>query len=187
MFIFFRPPTPERLPCLYLFNAQSVPQDTLCTCQFGKRNVIFYDRADIVQLYAIRAIGNFKDSRSLVPLLEFLKDEEWRIRREAILSLGKVGDQRSVTSLIDTLKDSNEEVRAASAVALGQIGDIAAMVPLSLRLNDKFSVVRASAAKALGELGVRDAVPYLRGALKTEESIITKRAIEEALKKLGIY
>ena len=80
----------------------------------------------------------------IAPLTIALKDENFRVRRNAALSLGAaIGASkrkmysRSVEALLETLKDKIPEVRAAAAEALGWIGEVRAVEPLIELLNDE--------------------------------------------------
>jgi len=143
------------------------------------------DGEPVVRLYTVRALGNFPDDKRLIyPLIDALSDNTWQIRREAAISLGNISSPEGVNSLINSLQDMNEYVRGEAAIALGKIGNKMALMPLMRSLKDEYSSVRKNSARALGNLGDKEALVALRNALYEEESIITIRAIKEAIKKL---
>ena len=46
----------------------------------------------------VEALGDLKDRRSVLPLIDALKDENWQIRKEAIEALGDIEDQRAMVA-----------------------------------------------------------------------------------------
>ena len=47
---------------------------------------------------------------TLEELIEQLKDEDWRTRKQAVLSLGEIGDTASIRKLIELLKTEEDRV-----------------------------------------------------------------------------
>lgn len=91
-----------------------------------------------VLMEAVKALGQFRDARSLKPLIE-----AWRYHREhgvihfAVKVLDNIcQDRRWVEPLIAALKDSHNGVRIFAVGALGKIGDTRAVEPLIALLRD---------------------------------------------------
>lgn len=74
---------------------------------------------------------------ALKPLTHALKDEDWRIRREAVVALGMIGDKRAMKPLIDALKDENEDCQWCAAESLEFIGSIGAKHAVDRFLDEK--------------------------------------------------
>jgi HEAT repeat protein len=51
-----------------------------------------------------------------------LKDQDFRVRRQAAWALGVIGDSQAVTDLLVALKDHDAGVRRQAAWAIGVIG-----------------------------------------------------------------
>lgn len=73
------------------------------------------------QIRAVRRLGEIGDLRAVDPLIAVLRDEDWRVRRDAADALGKLADVRAVKSLTAALYDKNAQVRQSATQALAQI------------------------------------------------------------------
>jgi HEAT repeat protein len=117
---------------------------------------------DVVKL-ASRILGDIKDKRAVVPLIQLLDKEDFNTRGYACESLGKIGDTTAFTQLSFCLKDSVEVVRKSAAVALGKMSamgrsafggkDVRAIPYLIEGLSDPHFSVRMTSASALVEIG----------------------------------
>ncbi len=118
-------------------------------------------------------------------LVNFLRDENTKVRRSVARALGKIKDSRAVGHLAATLHDKDMLVRDFAAEALGKIGDPRAVVPLINAIRrDAHPDVRSSAAKALGEIGALEAVEPLIVALRDKNHRV-RRNVVRALGKIG--
>jgi HEAT repeat protein len=130
-------------------------------------------------------------------LLKILKDEDWRVRNDAILALRAIGstDKTVVKALMDTVKNKGPaQVRATAALALGYKGphakDATSLLREVLRMPGEqdpelADSLRCSAVKGLHSIGAaaKDAIPDLIGILKNMSMSPVVRA--EAAKTLG--
>jgi len=136
----------------------------------------YNDKEHDVRFYAIRALGEIKDSRAVDLLIAALKYKskdpfgyDYEIREEAARSLGEIKDPRADQPLIAALKDSDNRVVKAAGDALGKIGDPQAVDYLLTALRTHNNGVVAAASSF-----------YIRrGEPGTEEALI------EALDKAG--
>ena len=149
-----------------------------------------YVREDIT--WALVRVGD----AAVLPLIEYLSDEDPAARHHAAHTLGKIADARAVDALVNTLQDDDATVVAKAAFALGQIGDTraiqavigllghenrevqttvnrvleefdaAAVQPLIQAMGQEKWQVREQAADILGLIGSQEAVPVLIEALK---------------------
>jgi HEAT repeat protein len=69
-------------------------------------------------------------------LIEELKSDDAKIRREAVVALGEVYDSRAIKPLITALKDKRDYVRHAAQDALGNLGQ-PAVEPLIAALKNE--------------------------------------------------
>jgi HEAT repeat protein len=60
-------------------------------------------------------------SSAVEALLSVLKDEDSRVRENAVAAIGRIKDTRAVDPLIDAMKDEDPRVRRNVAWALGHI------------------------------------------------------------------
>jgi HEAT repeat protein len=118
-------------------------------------------------------------------LLNFLDDDNPKVRREVVWAMGKVASVNSVKPLMYSLNDPDEFVRSFATRGLGRIGDQRAVEPLIQVLKTDSSLsVRHIAAKALGKIGDRRAVEPLIDALSSMKKSVRDSAAE-ALGELG--
>ncbi len=80
-----------------------------------------------LQSYAVGALGEIGDARAVDALIECLKDENARVRKDAAEALGKIQDGRGTMPLVTCLNDESIEVHPEAAKALGRIGDARAV------------------------------------------------------------
>jgi HEAT repeat protein len=122
------------------------------------------------------ALVQFRDSRVLDTLIEFLSDGSDHCsgasnRAEAAKLMGELGDNQAVDSLIHSLEsDVDPYVREAAAAALGEIGDGRALDPLikglTVGYRSGYRILYCfSCAVALGKLHDPRGVPALLAAL----------------------
>jgi len=125
-------------------------------------------------------------------LVEFTKDSEWYICRNAIGALGNLGikDKKVISRLIELTRDGNEFVRESAARSLGQLGikDKRVISRLIELTRDGNEFVRESAARSLGQLGIKDkeVIDALIELTKSSNNEYIRRNAAEALGQLGI-
>ncbi|UCC67969.1 MAG: HEAT repeat domain-containing protein [Armatimonadota bacterium] len=150
---------------------------------------------------------------ALGPLLDALRNDDWRTRAGAAMALGRMRDPRAVDPLIVALEDESESVREEAARSLRLAFSMyrnlelwpwpprMPIVPYSTAYDDPYAVkaareafaaalrdesflVRECAAEALGEIGDRTVVEPLTDALY-DESPLVRCAAAEALGSIG--
>jgi len=144
--------------------------------------------------------------RGLIDALRYREDA--KVRQDAALALGGVKDDQAVTSLITALEDTDKDVRKTAILSLGQSGNSRAIAPLIRSLKDVD--LRQHAADMLEKLGWQidagengtlfwiakgdwqkcveigsPAVKPLIATLLTEKNVQARKAILEALGKIG--
>lgn len=118
------------------------------------------------------------------PMIEALKDPDWRVRDGVADALGDIKDPRAVEPLLIAVRDLDPHVRESAAGSLGQIRDARAVPALTAALKDKFASVRAAAAFALGLIADPDAVQPLALALKDPDNEVVAMSAG-ALDRIG--
>lgn len=111
------------------------------------------------------------------PLINSLKDGNWKMRWYASEILGEIRDEKAVQELIVTMGDENSGVRSKSMIALVEIGE-PSVDPLINALSNENLQIRRQAAEALGVIGSKKAVEPLTETLKDENSWVQKTAAE---------
>jgi hypothetical protein len=71
---------------------------------------------------ACESLGQARDLRAVVPLIERLKDQASGVRQATCEALGEVGDMRAVEPLAERLWDEYSDVRRAARQALVRLG-----------------------------------------------------------------
>ena len=144
-----------------------------------------------VRVICAKVISNFKDHRSVFPLLYCLnnKDDNYKVRLSCADALGRLGDKYAVTPLIDVVTDESEKsvyIRESAAAALGALGDVRAMDSLVSILEtknglmDKFTYLKERVIEALGKLNHNNdrAFKALKNSLYDENPQVRINAIE---------
>ena len=102
---------------------------------------------------AIRVLGEMKEKSAVVPLINMLKSDDFRIRDGICTALGEIGDSLAVDYLIPALNDTANLVRKSSAFALGEIGSAKAIPYLINLLSDEYYGTRFVASNSLVKFG----------------------------------
>ncbi|NYB51460.1 MAG: HEAT repeat domain-containing protein [Methanobacteriaceae archaeon] len=101
-----------------------------------------------VRWKAMLALGKMGEI-AVKPLIETLKNKNWRVRAKAAEVLGKIGGEEALNALICLLlgknADKNRHVRGKAAEALGRIGDERALEALANAQKDEYKYVRDKA------------------------------------------
>jgi len=148
-----------------------------------------------VRVLCLKAVSNYKDTRSITPILYCLnnKEEHYKFRLAAAEALGKIGDKNAVESLINVVSDENEKsvyVRESAAVALGMIGDMRAVDPflsiLEAKKNflDKFTFLKERVIEALGKIDFTSSkrvISVFKNALSDESPQVRLNAVESLM------
>ncbi len=141
----------------------------------GLKSVLIGDLVNVigdedasVRKYAVHALGNLSDERTLEALLRALVDEDRNVRKRAVRALGNISGESAVDPIIAALED--RYIRRDAAEALGQIGEQrgvnAAVEAMAMDLGHEDMRVSISAAETLGKIGGEDAVSPLTNALR---------------------
>jgi HEAT repeat protein len=94
--------------------------------------------ADVRQA-AAHALGQFSDTRAVLPLTVAARDTETGVRLAAVNALGRIDDVQVLGPLDHALNDEDPEVRAAAVVGLGKTGSSRVVGSLMHILKDKSS------------------------------------------------
>lgn len=128
--------------------------------------------------------------RAVPPLINALKDSEWKVRQAAAEALGYFSSagSKSIQPLINRLQDEKAEVRRAVILSLGRLGKGSSQVETAVRplLEDSDPVAKMNALVALAIMGKADdsAIPGLMNALGSKEDA-TAKAAGLALSNMG--
>jgi HEAT repeat protein len=116
---------------------------------------------------AAAALGAFRDSRVVLPLVEMLGDRDRWVAWAAAQALTRIGDL-AVQPLLEALGRESVAARRQAVKALIKMTDQRAVGPFIRALGDRDMLVRWGAAEGLGRIG-EAAVPLLIGALGDED------------------
>jgi len=154
------------------------------------------DGAKEVRRNAAEALGRIGDPRAIEALARLTEPadekDDW-VRDVAEESLGLIGmktaapklpDEAALASLTEGLKHKWPLVRATAAELLA-LGGSEAVDPLIAALKDPTNAVRVNAARSLCAIGDARAVTALREAVADEKDETNRKAMQEALERLG--
>lgn len=120
-------------------------------------------------------------------LLELLKDQDARIREQAIRYLGASDDARKIQPMARLLQDPNDDVRAlaAGAFLVTTVDDPEIVRKLEDLLKDKNKEVRRAAAASLVLNGTQQSLSVLRDAQNRETDQEARELFSDVIRQLG--
>jgi HEAT repeat protein/beta-lactamase regulating signal transducer with metallopeptidase domain len=122
-------------------------------------------------------VAQQKDHSAVIEALrDALKDEDSKVREQALFALSQIDDPPALAALVEALKDQSWQVRANAANALGLRGGRNGVDALVGALKDTTWQVREQAAWALGLAGDARAIDPLIDALRDESSEVREKA-----------
>ncbi len=118
-------------------------------------------------------------------IIKALKQDNWRIKENAIKILSILKDRRSVYPLMEVLQEKNERdwIHKTAIEALGEIGDSRALPLIKQALNHRKISIRRKAAEALGKIADKAGFNQLIVALQ-DDIFEVRRTASLALEKL---
>ncbi|MCB9452520.1 MAG: HEAT repeat domain-containing protein [Anaerolineaceae bacterium] len=127
------------------------------------------------------------EAQIIKQLLVDLRDFNKAKRRAAVMKLGMVGGDEAVQALIMMVRNDHEDLiaRGRAALMLGNLRDIRAVDSLIKALDAPGFQTPVYAAEALGKIGDRRAIEPLLLAAANSGNDTFRKAIMEALKRLG--
>ena len=103
--------------------------------------------------YAAEVLGDLKDPRAVVPLVEALTDEVGDVRQRAYDSLIKIGGS-AVPSLVPLLASEEDDVRQSATEIIRKIGK-PAVEPLATALAEADDRLKTKIMKVLDRMGYK--------------------------------
>lgn len=103
--------------------------------------------------YAAEVLGELKDPRAVVPLVEALTDEVGDVRQRAYDSLIKIGGT-AVSSLVPLLASEEDDVRQSATEIIRKIGK-PAVEPLATALAEADDRLKTKIMKVLDRMGYK--------------------------------
>ena len=143
----------------------------------------------------LRTLGEMKAAGAVMPLVNMVKHEDFRIRSSACTALGLIGDTSAAHHLIPALNDTVNLVRKSAAFALGEARSPKSIPYLVNALSDEFYGTRFAASNSLVKFGVvttKSLLPLLNAqdlnlqclAIQTLGKIKDKKALDPLLVNL---
>ena len=133
---------------------------------------------DFVPERARWALSRVRDGELVAPLIESLRDDDWRIRAYATWALGWSGDARATPAIMPLLSESNWRVRAMAAHAIANLGDPVAKSVMLEHLDDPAWQVRTEVVHYLAATG-GDRATF--EAMREDRHMAVRAAAERAL------
>jgi beta-lactamase regulating signal transducer with metallopeptidase domain len=148
-------PFSERItPAASMSNVEANGPDAALIALLRKASTIPQrSNIDFVAERARWALTRVRDGQLVAPLIESLRDDDWRIRAYAAWALGHSGDRRATTPIVALLAEPNWRVRAMAAYALAELADPAAESAMLDHLGDDAWQVRTEVVHYLNAIG----------------------------------
>ncbi len=131
---------------------------------------------------AIEALGELRDEKAFIPILEKVEDtnEQINVRSAALMALAKIGAGDAFHYVLSKLSDSHYEIREAAIKALGELKDERAFNPILEKVEDTNEQinVRSAALMALAKIGAGEAFDYVLSKLSDSRYEIREAAIK---------
>ena len=134
---------------------------------------------DLVPDRARWALHQVRGGVLVEPLIDALRDDDWRVRAYAAWALGVARDRRATSSLLPLLRDRVWRMRAMAAFALAEIADPAAHEAMLDALGDPAWQVRVEAVHYLGAMRLPTDRDVLLG-MRADRHVVVRDAATEA-------
>ena len=138
--------------------------------------------ADLVRERSLWALSLVNGGSIVRPLIDALRDPDWRVRAYAAWALSESGDPRALPALASALRDQHWRVRMHAVYGL-EIGGSSSVPALIDALRDPYWQVRIGAVDALTTIGDQRAVAPLR-AIARDNHPLVRQEVAAALGKL---
>lgn len=152
----------------------------------GLIKALSFPKNALIRQQAAKALGEFKDQRSIEPLAAALKDNDPSTRCAAARALETFNLPHVVEALMAALQDENQQVRTVALDVLERMQIIDARLVNSLinSLEQKsFSIIAIREIRLLKQIGDSRAVDILTQLL-TDSNMDIRKAAAEALETL---
>lgn len=151
--------------------------------QLAEKLVSQLEKADAGhKLPIIYLMGEFKDEKIDIALVNQLGDTQAQIRKAACKSINRTGAKNGIEPLIACLKDEDPGVRRCAAETLGRWPDPRALDPLIACLDDQDSKVRRNAFVSIGEYDDPKCFEINAKALAGKDKELRKKAASYFMK-----
>jgi len=134
---------------------------------------------------AVKALGEMKDTESVDPLIEKLKEDDPRMKNFALDALGTIGDSRAALPMIELLKDQDLLIRQKATEYLIEIGEADIVKPIIGLMRDKDVNVRRCAVEVLNNLKDPRTSDALMNAIKDSDWWVRQIATESLTSTKG--
>ncbi len=132
-------------------------------------------RDEELRWYAVRILGEFKNTETILPLVELLQtSDNEELRAMASSVLGQLGTE-AIFSLSQLLRD--DSTRLLATRSLCYIRDISTIAPLLSVVNDSSAEVRATAIEALSSFHDERVIDVLLWAINDEVPSVRREAV----------
>ncbi|MBN1213542.1 MAG: HEAT repeat domain-containing protein [candidate division Zixibacteria bacterium] len=118
------------------------------------------------------ALGDIKDTSSVMPLIGVSKHQRWQVRDQVVGALGKISDHRAAGTVLTALDDTIPEVRKSAAVSCGKLLLRDGLKKLTSLLGDEFYGVRMTALDALMKMDTTAVIATLRDSINSDNEML---------------
>jgi chemotaxis protein methyltransferase CheR len=131
------------------------------------------------------SLENMRDLKSIFPLKELLKNNDWQIRIAALSALRAFKSNQLKQFYIPLLADENPQVAKLAVVALSEIGDKSLDSDLNKFINHNRWEVRYQIVKALGSIKSTNSLELLKEIVQKDSCNAVRSEAILTLAKLG--
>lgn len=180
---------PQLLTLVDSKESDLVDKARLILSQIGKNGLDMFiaelsNPNPVIRLYLIELLGQIKDRRALVPLINQLNDANPVLIAKCIESIGLIGDKQAIEHVAIKYNHPDAKVRENVAVTLGKLADPRCLAALLYLINDPIENIQLAAIRSLGSVKDIQSIPYMIPLIKHANPNIAAAAIE-VLGKLG--
>lgn len=132
-----------------------------------------------------KSLEKMKDLKSIFPLKELLKNNDWQIRIAALSALRAFGSKELKQFFLPLLTDENTRVAKLAVVSLSELCDKSLDEDLKKHINHPKWEVRYQIVKALGNLNSQSSIVDLIEIVNNDTSNAVKSRAILSLAKMG--
>ena len=141
---------------------------------------------DLVRERSVWALSLVRNGEVVAPLIQALRDDDWRVRAYAAWALHATADSRALPALLAAGNDDHWRVRMHAVYALGAIegADIERINVMIANLDDENWQVRYAAAEMLGDVATSGEVEGALRRLTADSQLMIREVAKESLRKI---
>ena len=141
---------------------------------------------DLVRERSVWALSLVRNGEVVAPLIQALRDDDWRVRAYAAWALHATADSRALKALLAAGNDDHWRVRMHAVYALGAIegADAERINVMIANIDDENWQVRYAAAEMLGDVATSSEAEGALRRLTADSRLMIREVAKESLRKI---